>query len=62
MQVTNPGPDAYLPTIGLEDPTVKKGETVDVPDAVGEQLVAQGWKPAKKHTHKTAAPAEPQED
>lgn len=55
MKITYPGPSVGVDLLGPNNETirVKRGETIEVPDKYGKQLVAQGWhevkqKPAKK--------------
>lgn len=62
MQVTNTtGIDLNVAALQL---IVADGETIDVDDAVAEQLIAQGWKakPAKRSTPTKADEADPQEN
>jgi hypothetical protein len=52
VQITNStGIDLYVAALQL---TVADGESIDVDDVLGEQLVVQGWRPktAKRPTTK----------
>lgn len=45
MDITYPGPHEGVDILALGR-TVARGETITVDEALGEQLVAQGWAPA----------------
>lgn len=55
MKVVSPADFSHITPLGRP---VEKGEEVDVPDDLGEQLLAQGWKPAyRKGGHISKAKA-----
>lgn len=54
MHVTYPGPHEAVKILATGK-TVKRNESIEVDAELGDQLVAQGWKPTP--TTKTKAPA-----
>lgn len=44
MHVTYDGPFEAVNVLALSR-TVKRGESIEVAEPLGEQLIAQGWKP-----------------
>lgn len=58
MHVTYPGPHEAVKVLATGQ-TVKRNESIEVDAVLGDQLVAQGWKPTPKPK---AAPASKKED